>query len=65
VKDEHKPIAEAPAKGPVEKASAKPKPAKPVKDAAGSKAPAVKALAAKAKTAAKPAAKAKPPAKKG
>jgi trigger factor len=65
VKDEDELVAEAPAKGPVEKASAKPKPAKPVKDAAGSKAPAVKALAAKAKTAAKPAAKAKPPAKKG
>jgi trigger factor len=45
-----------PAKGPVEKASAKPKPAKPVKDAPATKAP-------HAKVAAKPAAK-KAPAKK-
>ena len=53
--DEGKPVAEAPAKGPVEKASAKPKSAKPVKDAAGAKAP-------EAKAEAKP--KAKAPAKK-
>ena len=57
-KDEDKLVAEAPAKGPVEKASPKPKPAKPLKDAAGAKAPAAKAEA-------KPAAKAKKPAKKG
>jgi trigger factor len=37
-KPEEKPIAEEPAKGPVEKASAKPKPAKPLKEAAGAKA---------------------------
>jgi trigger factor len=49
-------VAEAPAKGPVEKAAAKPKPAKPVKDGAGAKAP-------EAKAEAKPAAK-KAPAKK-
>jgi trigger factor len=49
-------VAEEPAKGPVEKASAKPKPAKPVKEAAGAKAPAAKAEA-------KPKAK-KAPAKK-
>ena len=59
-KDEDKLVAEAPAKGPVEKASAKPKPAKPVKDAPSAKAP-----AAKAKAEAKPVAKAKKPAKKG
>ena len=53
--DEDKPVAQAPAKGPVDKAPAKPKPAKPVKDAAGAKAP-----EAKAET--KP--KAKAPAKK-
>ena len=47
-----------PAKGPVAKASAKPKAAKPVKDAPAAKAPAAKAEA-------KPAAKAKKPAKKG
>jgi trigger factor len=54
-----------PAKGPVDKASAKPKPAKPVKDAPAAKAPAAKA---EAKGAAKPAPKkttAKKPAKKG
>ncbi|HEY6662796.1 MAG TPA: trigger factor [Sphingomicrobium sp.] len=52
---------EPPAKGPVEKAAAKPKPAKPVKDAAAAKAPAAKAAAKKpeAKSAAKK------PAKKG
>jgi trigger factor len=42
-KGEEKLVAEAPAKGPVEKASASPKPAKPVKDGAGRKAPAAKA----------------------
>ena len=54
-------IKDEPAKGPVEKASAKPKPAKPVKEAAAAKAPAAKAEA-------KPVAKkapAKKPAKKG
>ncbi len=58
---EKRPKPEAPAKGPVEKASAKPKPAKPVKDAAAAKAPAAKAEK-------KPEAKkapAKKPAKKG
>ena len=56
---------EAPAKGPVEKASAKPKPAKPLKDAPGAKPPEKKPAAkkAEAKAAAKPAAK-KAPAKK-
>jgi trigger factor len=57
-KDEDKLVAAEPAKGPVEKASAKPKPAKPVKDAAGAKAP-----KAEAKAEVKPAAK-KAPAKK-
>ena len=52
------PQPEEPAKGPVEKASAKPKPAKPLKDA-----PAAKAPAAKAKPAAKKAAPAKAEAK--
>jgi trigger factor len=56
--DEDKLVAEEPAKGPVEKASAKPKPAKPVKEAA-----AAKASAATAKTETKPKAK-KAPAKK-
>lgn len=56
-KDEPKPQPEEPAKGPVEKASAKPKPAKPLKEAAGAKAPETKAEAKK------PAAK-KAPAKK-
>ena len=42
-KGEQKLVADAPAKGPVEKASASPKPAKPVKDGAGRKAPAAKA----------------------
>ena len=55
-KSEEKLVAEAPAKGPVETVSAKPKPAKPVKDGAGRKAP-------EAKAEAKP--KAKKPAKKG
>jgi trigger factor len=53
-------VAEEPAKGPVEAKDAKPKPAKPVKDAAGKKAPEAKA---EAKAEAKPAAK-KAPAKK-
>jgi len=53
-----KAAAEEPAKGPVAKGDAKTKPAKPAKDAAGAKAPAMKAEA-------KPAAKAKKPAKKG
>ena len=44
-KDEDKLVAEEPAKGPVEKASAKPKPAKPVKDEPGRKAPQAKAEA--------------------
>jgi trigger factor len=57
-KGEAKLIAEEPAKGPVEKASAKPKPAKPLKDSAGSKPPAAKAQA-------KPAAKKAPAKKKG
>jgi trigger factor len=64
-KDEDALVAEEPAKGPVAKASAKPKPAKPVKDEPGRKAPQAKA---EAKPAAKPAAKkaaAKKPAKKG
>jgi trigger factor len=50
-KDEGKLVAEEPAKGPVEKASAKPKPAKPVKDAAAAKAPETKAEAKPAKKA--------------
>jgi len=53
-KAEDKLVAEEPAKGAVEKSSTKPKPAKPLKDGAGSKAPAAKA---------KPDAKAKPEAK--
>jgi trigger factor len=53
---EDKLVAEEPAKGPVEKASAKPKPAKPVKDAPAAK-------AAEAKTEATPKAR-KAPAKK-
>jgi trigger factor len=55
-KAEDKPLPEEPAKGPVAKTSGKPKPAKPLKDEPGSKAPQVK-------PAAKPAAK-KAPAKK-
>ena len=54
-------VRDEPAKGPVEKASGKPKPAKPLKDAPGAKPP-------QAKAEAKPAAKkapAKKPAKKG
>ena len=57
-KDEDKLVAEEPGKGAVEKASAKPKPAKPLKDEPGRK-------AAQAKAEAKPAPKAKKaPAKK-
>jgi trigger factor len=41
-KTKTKPTPEEPAKGPVEKASAKPKPAKPLKDAPGAKPPAAK-----------------------
>ena len=44
-KDEDKLVAEEPAKGAVEKASAKPKPAKPLKDEPGRKAPQAKAAA--------------------
>ena len=55
-KAEDKPVVEEPAKGALEKASAKPKPAKPVKDAAPAKAP-------EAKSEAKPKAK-RAPAKK-
>jgi trigger factor len=59
-KDEDKLVAAEPVKGPVEKASARPKPAKPVKDAPAAKAPAAKAAAKPAaKAAEKPAAKAK------
>ena len=50
-KGEDELVAEKPAKGAVEKASAKPKPAKPVKDAAGAKAPEAKAEAKPAKKA--------------
>jgi trigger factor len=67
-KDEDKLVAAEPAKGPVAKASGKPKPAKPVKDAPAAKAPAAKAPAAKAPAAKAPAAKAAAkakPAKKG
>jgi trigger factor len=49
--NEDKLVVEEPAKGPVEKASDKPKPAKPVKDAAGTKAPEAKAEAKPAKKA--------------
>ena len=57
-------VAEAPAKGPVEKASAKPTAAKPLKDAPAAKAPEAKAKKpAAAKTEVKPAAKAKVEAK--
>jgi trigger factor len=66
-KDEDALVAEEPAKGPVEKASAKPKPAKPVKDEPGRKAPQAKAetKSAAKKAAAKPAAKKAPAKKKG
>jgi trigger factor len=65
-KTKDKAVAEQPAKGPVEKASAQPKAAKPVKDAPGRKPPAAKTKAKPAaKAEAKPAAKAKKaPAKK-
>jgi trigger factor len=65
-KAEPKPHPEEPAKGQVEKASGKPKPAKPLKDAPGAKAPETKAAAKPAakKAAATPKAKAKPGAKK-
>jgi trigger factor len=49
-KEDSQLVRDEPAKGPVEKASSKPKPAKPLKDAPGAKAP-------QAKAAAKPAAK--------
>jgi trigger factor len=61
-KGEQKLVADAPAKGPVEKASASPKPAKPVKDGAGRKAPAAKAARSPDKADLKPTKKA--PAKK-
>jgi trigger factor len=61
-KGEQKLVADAPAKGPVEKASASPKPAKPVKDGAGRKAPAAKAASSADKADLKPTKKA--PAKK-
>jgi trigger factor len=66
-----KPKAEAPAKGPVEKSSGKPKPATPLKDAPGSKPAATKGAAKKAaapkaakETSAKKAPAKKAPAKK-
>jgi trigger factor len=63
--DTDKLVAEEPAKGPVEKASAKPKPAKPLKDEPGRKAPAAKAEAkADPKAAAKKTGAKKTPAKK-
>ena len=52
-KAESKPVPEQPAKGPVEKGSAKPKPAKPLKDASGVKAPEAKAEAKPKKAPAK------------
>ena len=61
-KGEQKLVADAPAKGPVEKASASPKPAKPVKDGAGRKAPPAKAASSADKADLKPTKKA--PAKK-
>jgi trigger factor len=66
-KDEDALVAEEPAKGPVEKASANPKPAKPVKDEPGRKAPQAKAetKSAAKKAEAKPAAKKAPAKKKG
>ena len=63
-KAKDKALKEEPAKGPVEKASAKPKPAKPVKDAPAAKAPEAKAPQAKAKAAATKAPAKKGPAKK-
>ena len=60
-KSDDKLVADKPAKGAVEKTSAKPKPAKPLKDAPAAKAPTAKA---EAKPAAKKAAAKKAPAKK-
>ena len=57
-------VKEEPAKGPVGKASAKPKPAKPVKDEPGSKAPQAKAQAKPVPSKAEGKAPAKKPAKK-
>ena len=62
-KEEDKLVAEEPAKGAVEKSSAKPKPAKPLKDGAGSKGPDAKAKP-EPKTKAKQAPAKKAPAKK-
>jgi trigger factor len=56
-KEEDRLVADEPAKGPVEKAAAKPKPAKPLKDGPGRKAPAAKA---EAEASAKPATKKAP-----
>jgi trigger factor len=63
-KDEDKLVAAEPAKGPVEKAAAKPKPAKPLKDGPGRKAPAAKAEAKPATKKAPAASEKKPAAKK-
>jgi len=63
-KDEDKLLAAEPAKGPVEKAAAKPKPAKPLKDGPGRKAPAAKAEAKPATKKAPVATEKKPAAKK-
>jgi trigger factor len=63
-KAEVAPQPEEPAKGPVEKASAKPKPAKPLKDAAAAKAPEAKAAKPAKKAEAKPAKAEKAPATK-
>ena len=64
-KAEARPVPEEPAKGPVEKPSAKAKPAKPLKDAAPGKAPETKVKAtAKQKVEAKPAKADAKPAKK-
>ena len=59
-----KPEPEEPAKGPVDKASARPKPAKPLKEGAGAKAPEAKAKPAPKKAPAKKAPAKKAPAKK-
>jgi trigger factor len=63
-KSDTKPVAEEPAKGPVGKASARPEPVKPVKDAPAAKAPEAKAKAPAKKAEAKPAKAEKAPAKK-
>ena len=63
-KDQDRLVAEEPAKGPVEKTSAKPKPAKPLKEAAGGKPPEVKAEAKSTVKKAPPKAEAKPATKK-